>query len=177
MNAGRLSPILDELDRRLRDPPQLRLALCAVMLAVWYGLIYSPLSARIEETVLDRTRTESHLTTALDIEALQRETAKVRGRIPAQTDPNEWVEYLLGGIRKFPVRMLKFEPQSMRKHGPFDVVVLKVELQGRYSDLDAVLAWIEVNPRLLRIDALALEPGRGETDSLVLRLTVLGIAG
>lgn len=176
MEAGRLAPILNSLNRRLRNPLQLRLILGGSLLAVWYGLVFVPLRSRIDKTARDRAQSEAHLSLARDIEALRTETKAFKGRIPTHADTNEWVEYLLGGVREFPVKMLKLEPKGMRKHGPFEVVALQIELQGSYRDLDAMLAWIEVNPRLLRIDSLVFEPSRGKAETLDLKLTVLGMA-
>ena len=176
MESGRIAPILKSLERRIRNPLQLRLIVGMAMLAVWYLLIYSPLSGGIETTAKERTQAEAHLTLARDIEALRAETKSFSDRLPTHTDTNEWVEYLLSGVRKFPVKMVKLEPKGMRKHGPYNVVILQFELQGGFRELDAMLAWIEGNPRLLRVDSLIFEPSRGKADSLDLKLTVLGMA-
>jgi hypothetical protein len=177
MNSGRLPTILDRLDQNLREPVRLRIIIGVVMIGAWYALIYTPINDRIELTARDRARTEAHLDSARAIDALRIEVAKFQGYLPPRSDTNEWVEYVLGGVRKLPIKVLKLEPQAVRKHGPFEVVVLKMELQGAFADIDALLAWIEVNPRLLRIDAIVLEPGRAEGEGLTLRLTVLGVLG
>jgi hypothetical protein len=177
MDAGRLAPLLDDLDRRMRDPIQLRLSLGVAMVAAWYLAIYAPLSERIEATTRDRGRTDAHLATAKAIVALRAEAEKYRGHLPPPADANEWVEYLVGGVRRFPVKVSKLEPLPMRKHGPFDVLALKLELLGTFAALDGLLAWIEANPRLLRIDAITFEPEQGDGRNLVLRLTVIGIVG
>jgi Tfp pilus assembly protein PilO len=177
MDSGRLTPILENLKRRLRDPLQLRLILGVGMLAGWASLVYLPISDGIEQAVQDRARAAAHSAVARDIEALRIQDAKYKARLPTATDPNEWVEYLLGGLRNSAVRLLKLEPQILRKHGPYDVVVVRIEAQGSYNDLSALLAWIETNPRLLRIDSLTLQPSRGLDGDVVLNLTVLGVMG
>ena len=176
MEAGRFAPILKSLGRRLRDPLQLRIILGAALLSAWYGFVYVPMSGRIEQVAKNRAQVEAHLVLARDIEALRRTAEVFKDRLPAHTDTNEWVEYLLAGVRKFPVKLLRLEPQGIRKHGPFDVVLLQVELQGEFQDLDAVLAWLEVNPRFLRVDSLNFLPSSGKGKGLGLKLTVLGIA-
>ena len=175
MKAGRSALILDKLDRILRDPLKLRVLVGATMMGAWYGLFYTPISGLIQATAGDRALTESHLEAAKAIGELRTEVDKFRSYLPARSDMNEWVEYVLAGVRKFPLKVLKLEPQANRKHGPFNLAVLKLELQGQFEHLDAMLAWIEVNPRLLRIDAIDLTPGRGEADDLILNLTVLGV--
>ena len=177
MNAGRLAPILKKLDGALRDPLKLRIIVGVVMLGAWYGLFYMPTSERIAGAEQGQVSARTHLETAKDVEGLRAEVAKFEGRLPKGTDPNESVEYLLGGVRKRPLKVIKLEPQVVRKHGPFDVVIMKMELQGTFADLDALIAWIEVNPRLLRIDAIALEPGRSDGEEMTMRLTILGVIG
>src|SRR6267154_2354886 len=83
---------------------------------------------------------------------LRNQDAKYRARLPIGTDPNEWVEYLLGGVRQSTVRLLKLEPQILKKLGPYEIVVI-------------------------RIDSLTLQPTRSADSDLTLGLTVLGVMG
>lgn len=167
---------LDSIDRHLRDPLKLRIALASVMLGGWYFLAFSPLTEKIAAAARDRASVETHLTLARDIEALRGASSALKDRVPQHTDTNQWAEYLLAGVRAFPVRLLRLEPQGTRKHGPFDVVLLQVELQGEYRDLDSVLAWIEGNERFLRVDTLAFQPSSGKSKGLDLKMTVVGIS-
>lgn len=177
MDAGRLAPLLDDLDRRMRDPVQLRLILGVTMVAAWYLAIYNPLRDRIEATGRERDRAAAHLSAAKSIVALRAEAEKYRGHLSPRGEANEWFEYLLGGVRRFPIKVRKLEPMPVRKHGPFDAPSVKLELQGSFEGLDGLLAWIEANPRLLRVDAIVFEPEQGNALSLVMRVTVVGIVG
>lgn len=177
MDAGRLAPLLKELRTRLKDPLQLRIAVGAAMALGWYAGVYLNASAGIEEATRARASASAHAAVAREIQGLRDEVAKFQGRLPRGTDPNEWVEYFLASFRDRPVRLLKLEPKGVRKHGPLSVVILQIELAGKYADLDAALAWIEDNPRLLRVDSAALDRGRGADRDLLLRLTVLGVMG
>lgn len=176
MEAARRETLLETLDHRLRDPLQLRLALGLVLLGGWYFLAFAPLTERIEMSAKNRASVERHLALARDIESLRSVAAAFKDRLPTHTDTNEWVEYLLAGVRTFPVKLLRLEPQGVRKHGPFDVTLLQLELQGEYRDLDAVLAWIEENPRFLRVDSMSFLPASGKGKGLDLKLTVVGIS-
>ena len=177
MDAGRLGPILKDLRRRLKDPLQLRFFVGGGMALAWYAAVYLPASSGIAEASRSKSAATAHAVVAREIQALRAETAKFRDRLPRGTDANEWVEYILAGVRDRPVRLLKLEPKGLRKHGPFNVVILQIELAGKFADLDAALAWIEDNPRLLRIDNAAIDRGRGNDRDLLLRLTVLGVMG
>lgn len=176
MELGRLAPILDDLDRRMRDPIQLRLGLGAILVGAWYLAIYAPMSERIDAASRDREQLEAHLATAKAIVALRAEADKFRGHLPDRKDPNGWIESILQGVRRFPVKVRKFEPLPPRKHGPHDALSAKLELVGTTPALDGLLGWIEANPRLLRVDSIVLEPDQGEK-ALVLRITVVGIVG
>ena len=115
---------------------------------------------------------------ASEIEALcARGADKFRDRLPQGTDPNEWVEYTLAGIRSFPLKLLKLEPQGVKKFGPFQIMVLRIEIQGSFADLERLLGWLEFNPRLLRIDVVNIQKSGGVEGGLTLRLTVLGVIG
>ncbi len=177
MDAGRLGPLLKDLRARLKDPLQLRFFLGGAMALAWYAGVYMPASAGIEQATATRSAAAAHAAVAKEIQGLRAEAAKFRDRLPKGTDPNEWVEYVLAGLRDRPVRLLKLEPKGVRKHGPFPVVILQIELAGKFADLDAALAWIEDNPRLFRVDSAAIDKGRGSDRDLILRLTVLGVMG
>ena len=175
MDLGRLAPILGTLDSHLRDPLKLRAALAAVALGGWYGLAFAPLSARVEESGKRRGQAEAHLELAREIEALRVAAADFKGRVPSRVDTNEWVEYVLAGVRRFPVRLLRLEPMGVRKHGPFNLAQLSLELQGTYRDLDAVLGWVESNPRLMRVDGLSIAPASGKGKGIDMKLNILGL--
>ena len=178
MDSGRLGSLVVNVKKRLRDPLQLRLALVFSSLMVWYVGVYSPISGRMDATLSELSKSEKQLGVLREIEALRSQAAKFRDRIPTKTDPNEWVEYMLGGIRKYPpLKLLKLESQGMKKHGPFNVMILRIEIQGEFADLDGLLGWIETNARLFRIDSVTLKPTMGNIGGLVLQLTVLGVMG
>jgi hypothetical protein len=177
MNVGRFKPLLINLGERLKDPLQLRIAIGAVLLAGWYFGVYGPLDVEISTAVKERTSIAAHMVLARDIEAIRSEVNKLGPRLPTGTDANEWVEYFLGSIREYPVRLLKLEPMGTKKHGPFTVIILRIELSGQYEDLIKMLAWVESNKRLLRVDAVAIEPGRLGVGAMTLKMTVLGVMG
>jgi hypothetical protein len=177
MNVGRLKPILKNLGERLKDPLQLRITVAAVFLFGWYFGIYEPLGASMRTSAKERTAVMTHMLLARDIEALRGEVDKLRPRLPIGADANEWVEYLLGAIREYPVRLLKLEPLGTKKHGPFAVIVLRIELSGQYDDLIKMLAWVESNDRLLRVDSVGIDPARSGGGAMTLKMTVLGVNG
>jgi Tfp pilus assembly protein PilO len=176
MDAGRLGKLWINFRRRLKDPLQLRFILAVGVAAPWYFLVYSWLSGGTEEVEKARVKSEAHLALAREIVSLRAEVAKFRPRLPAHTDPNEWVEYLLSGVRLYPLKLVKLEPREMKKQGPFDVMVLTIDLQGRYTDLEALLVWVESNSRLFRIDAIDIAPTL-DGSTMSMKMTILGVMG
>ncbi|HMB06015.1 MAG TPA: GspMb/PilO family protein [Isosphaeraceae bacterium] len=110
-------------------------------------------------------------------DSVRAQVKRFQGRLPENTDPNEWVEYVLGGIRRYPIKLASLKPDTPRKHGPFNVVVLKIALEGAYPDLDKLIGWLESNDRLFRIDSVQLEPHRSSNGDMNMVLVVLGVMG
>jgi Tfp pilus assembly protein PilO len=176
MNASRLGKLWKNFRRRLKDPLQLRFILAVAIAVPWYFLVYPAISGGTEEIEKARVNSEAHLALAREIVSLRAEVAKFRPRLPTHTDPNEWVEYLLSGVRLYELRLVKLEPREMKKQGPFDVMVLTIDIQGRYSDLEALLVWVESNPRLFRVDTIDIGPTLGAS-TMTLKMTILGVMG
>ena len=90
---------------RLHDPLQLRICVIAVVLLVGYGAVYQPLSDKIDETKRKLDRDKKLLDLAGSIEQLQEQYRSFEGRLPQQVDTKEWVQYVLEGIRRLPLKM------------------------------------------------------------------------
>ncbi|HBO42674.1 MAG TPA: hypothetical protein DD670_01800 [Planctomycetaceae bacterium] len=164
------------LAEHLRDPLKLRIFIAGVVLAIGYFGVYLPLEARIGETTRDLNRFKEHAKLTDEIEQLKAQIARVSKRVPKGTDNNEWLQYVLGGVRKHPVQLVKADPGEARQVGPFEAVVVKVEMRGAYPDLCAFLDWIETNERLFRIDSISMSP-LPRSDQLEMKLTLLGLRG
>ncbi len=165
------------LFERLHDPLQLRLFATGSMLLAGYLGIYMPLSGRIAELAPKLAQEQKRLSLARDIEHLRHQVDTYKDRLPDKTDTNEWVQYVLEGIRNFPLKLVALDPAAPRRAGPYKAVVLHIEIEGAFSDLDSFLHWLESNDRLMRVDAVKIEPARGERKTLVMQLTVLGVMG
>jgi hypothetical protein len=50
-----------------------------------------------------------------------------------------------------------------------------VELEGAFPDMNAFLAWLETNERLMRVDSVRIQPHRSGNGSLVMQVTILGV--
>jgi Tfp pilus assembly protein PilO len=162
---------------RLQDPTQLRVCLTVVMLAVGYLGIYMPLSADIEQTTAKLAAEKKRLDLAHDIEHLRAQYTKLKRRLPKKTDINEWVEYVLSGSRRFPLRLVTLDKDPPREVGPYKAVVLRIEVEGTFPDMNAFLAWLETNERLMRVDSVRIQPHRSNNGSLVMQVTLLGVMG
>jgi hypothetical protein len=166
----------DFLDR-LHHPFQLRLFVTAAVLLVGYVGVYMPLDSTIADTTRQLTKEQKRLALARDIEQLRAQQERFQKRIPTQIDQNEWVEYVLGGIRVLPLKLVALEARSPQDIGPFKVVVLNCEIEGGFHDMEQLIRWLEFNERLLRIDSVRMAPHRSNNGTLVMQLVILGVMG
>jgi Tfp pilus assembly protein PilO len=176
-NSGDNADLRSRLLARLHDPLQLRIVLTVLVVAVGYLGIYMPLSGEINETCRKLAAEEHRLELARSIEHLRQQFHNLEGRLTEQTDSKEWVNYVLEGIRALPLKLIALDCDAPRELGPYKAVVLRIELEGRFADLDAFLCWLESNQRLFRTDSMRLVPARAGKDAQLMQLTVLGVMG
>jgi Tfp pilus assembly protein PilO len=168
---------LKKLVERLHDPFQLRLFLAAVAVVVGYAGIYVPLASRIEKTSQKLASQQKRKQLAADIEHLRAEVEVLNTRLPENTDTNEWVQYVLDGVRETPLKLNNLDSDAPQRVGPYEAIVLHLELQGAFGDLDAFLDWVESNQRLFRVDSARIAPPTSHSDQLLMQLTLLGLKG
>jgi len=114
----------------LQHPTRLRVALTCAVLLTGYAGVYLPLSSEIDDTARRLAAEQKRLDLARDVERLREQCRAFKGRLPAKADSNEWVQYVIAGIRRFPVKLVLLDPEAPREVGPYKVVVLRVELEG-----------------------------------------------
>jgi hypothetical protein len=166
------------LIERMHDPLQLRAALCVLLLVCWYSVAYTPLAAQIVTTTSQLQRDRKRLGLAKEVEALRVEAAQFKDRIPPRSDPNEFLQYVLAGVRKGPLKLGSLSPERSKEAGPFQLAAVRLELLGLYPDVEAFLRWVETDQRLLRVDALKMEPeGREGEGQLKVLVTIVGLMG
>lgn len=176
---------------RMHDPLQLRVVVIGTVLLLGYSGVYMPLDAKISATKQELAREQKLADLANSLEQLQVQCRSFGKRLPQQADSKEWMQYMHEGVRRFPLKLAKLDCLPPKKAGPYPVVVLKIELEGSYFDLDQFLRWLESNPRLLRADEIDIavakntakdkekgkEVEKESKDNMVMKLTVLGLAG
>lgn len=194
----RRADLKSRLLERMHDPLQLRITVLGIVLFLGYSGVYLPLDAQISATKQELVRERKLADLASSLEQLQSQCRSFAKRLPQQADSKEWMQYMHEGVRSFPLKLSKLDCLPPRKVGPYPIVVLKLELEGSYYDLDQFLRWIESNPRLLRADEIdislakivkVVEKGKDKSkdkskevekepkDDMVMRVTVLGLAG
>lgn len=166
-----------QLLTRLQNPVQLRVFITALVVLGGYLGIYGPLNGEIADTSEQLARARKRLDLTRDIEYLRGQFNRFQARLPHKTDTNEWVQYVLGGIRELPVKMVALDSKAPRDVGPYKAVVLQMELEGKFSDLHSFIRWLEVNERFFRVDGLSFTPHRKQGGLVTMQLTVLGVMG
>ena len=162
---------------RMHDPVQLRAALCVVLLAAWYSMGYTPMRDRIGATAAKLDRDRKRLALATEVEALRGEAAEFADRLPPRSDPNEFLQYVLDGVRSGPLKLVSLTPDKPKDAGPYQIAAVRVDLEGKYKDIDAFLRWAENDRRLLRVDSFKVDPDSKEPDTLKVSLSILGLMG
>jgi len=165
---------IQKLVERLHDPLQFRIFVTGVILAVGYVGVYMPLESRITETTQNLTKTAEYENLVDEVKQLRDEVDQVVARLPTDTDTNEWIQYVIAGVRKLPVKLDNLDSADPRRVGPFEAVVLRVEVRGYYHDLESFVNWVETNERLFRIDAVTVVPMR-KGDQLEMEIMLLGL--
>jgi Tfp pilus assembly protein PilO len=166
-----------KLIERMHDPLQLRAVLCVGLLVAWYALGYMPMRDRIALTTSKLERDRKRLALATEVEALRGQAAEFADRVPPRSDPNEFLQYVLAGVRSGPLKLVSLSPEKPKDAGPYQVASVRIDLEGKYKDVDSFLRWVENDKRLLRIDAVKVDPDSKDPDVLKVALTVLGLMG
>ncbi|SIO12658.1 hypothetical protein SAMN05444166_2593 [Singulisphaera sp. GP187] len=166
----------------LRSPFKLRAVVGATLLGTWYFVLYQPIVAQIS-TMTQRLNTDrKRLELATTIEDLQLLTRRFQEKVTQSSDQNEVVQYLMGGIRQRPIKLVSLVPMSTSELGDYRLVQVSISVEGSYTNMEALMRWIEADPHLFRIEqfqfGLARTQSTSKPDGLYsLNLTVVGIFG
>jgi Tfp pilus assembly protein PilO len=158
--------------KHLSDPAKLRMLVVSGLVLSSVVLAYMPLTQQIAEKKAFLADKKRRLDAIKDVEVLRGEVDSYRRRIPKDADTNEWVQYILAGLREVRVKLRDMESKPPRKVGPYHTVTLAIEVEGTYAEVKRFVEWLEQSDRLLRIDSTRLEK---QSDSLVMRLVLLGL--
>ena len=153
---------------QLRHPIKLRLVLYLTILAGWYFLFYSPLSDEMAVTQARINKEQKRITTAREVEVVRKSLVAYKDRVPAKSDLNELIQYVMGRIRSSPLKLIDLKPDKAKALGPYDAIALRLTLEGTYQELDELLTWVQNERRLLRVDSLSLTPstkGTGKNEA------------
>ena len=160
----------------LHNPARLRTAVLAAVLAAGYGAIYLPLNNKIDVTTGKLANSRNQLKLVAEVEQLRKQFQQVEKRLPQQTDAAEWMEFVLDGIRRSPLKLESFSPGTVQAGGAYQVITLNIKLSGSLEEVGKFVQWLESNERLFRVDSLRLAPASvdGE-DCIGMDITVLGV--
>ena len=165
---------------RLHNPTELRMFLLALVLGVGYVAIYMPLDNTIAATTIKLQDARKRLALADEVEVLRKQFRSIQSRIPENGDTNDWMQYVLSGLRQSPLKLESFNPIPPQPLGTYQVLSIKIKVSGSFADMDQFIYWLESNPRLFRVDSVKISPGAGgagEEGDIGLDIVVLGVVG
>jgi hypothetical protein len=178
METGKKVPNLKtRLLESLRRPGCLRAVLTGLAILIGYTAIYWPSSGSLAEAADGLKMEQKRLQLAKDIEHLRAEYGRFKHRLPVKSDANEWVHYVLEGLRGFPLKVVSLDPRPLQNVGPYKAVVMRIQLEGSFQELHKFLGWLETNERLFWVDRLTVMPGGQGLESPSMQLNVLGVTG
>ena len=169
---------LRKVIEQLRDPFRFRMFVTLVLLGLAYFAIYTPLSLKIEATKRKLKHEERFAALTEDVATLRAQMESFEHRLVKDSDVNNWIEYVLNGVRALPaIQLVNLDTRDERKVGLYRAYGLRLEVTGEMKDLDALLYWIESNDRLFRVDLIKLSPDRKNPTHRSMQLDLLGLKG
>jgi type II secretory pathway component PulM len=177
---AKVSKTKQQLEGILRSPTRLRAVITIFLVGLWYFAIYQPAVTQIDEKQRQLDGERKRLLLASNIEDLRNENDRFRRRFPTQTDQNAAVQYLIEGVRAFPLKLTNLDHKMPKDVGPFKTMFVTLGVEGEYPTLEKLVRWVETNPRMYRIDQIMLDPPRfGVTaqNSYKLQLVIMGVLG
>lgn len=172
------SKLLATLTNLVHSPAKLRALLTVLLLGGWYVGFATPRIEEIDTTSRQLGKERSRLELAKQVEHLRKQVARFQERIPATPDASEWMQYMLSGLRRFELKVSTLDTNSLKDAGPYKVVVMRLDVEGSFREVDRFLRWVETNQRLLRVDSLSLTPqkqGKETQDKMKATMVILGL--
>jgi len=158
----------------LSDPVKMRLAVIVAMTAVAIMAVYRPLAGQIETKQRQLAAQRRRVDLIAGVEVLRKQAGVYRPRISEKSDTNEWVQYILTGLRESGVKLRDMSSRQPRRVGPYKAIVLTVDVQGNYKTAKSLMEWLEQSDRLLRIDTVRCQKKLG---SIEMKIVLLGLVG
>jgi Pilus assembly protein, PilO len=160
---------------QLRHPLKLRLLLSVAIIGGWYFLFFSPLSEKTTAATAKIALERKRIAVARQIEQTKKSIGPDQARIPAGADANELMRHLITHMRSSPLKLLDLKPEKPKDLGPFETIGLKLILEGTFVEIDEFLKWVETDRRLLRIDAIKLDPLAKDATRLTAQVVLLSL--
>ena len=153
----------------VRDSTRMKVVVTLAVVLVGHFGVCQPFNTAIARTTRLLREEERRWQLAQDIELLEAHEAHFQPRVVVGWDVNQWVQYVLDGVRARPLLLKDLDSGEKYKVGPYTAIELQLQVSGSARDVDSLLFWLETNERLFRIDALKLEPVRGDAPVSSLR--------
>jgi len=170
-------PMQKAAAEQLRDPFRFRIFVAMIALAIAYFGVYQQLSGKIDGTKRQLNKETERETLANEVDMLRAQKEFFEDRLKKDSDANEWIQYVLGGVRSLPLELINLDSEEERTAGSYKCVAMRLSVSGEMKDLGQLLLWLETNDRIFRIDVLAIEPLRQHETHRQMTITLLGLKG
>lgn len=158
--------VVRQLIIQLRNPTKLRFVCVAILWIVGYGFFISDQNKKINEANAQLAVETKRVAVCKEIENLQKQLDLCNKNVMLYAQDNEWVESILAETRTVNLLVASMETRAgeTATHGPYTVLVLRMQLQGTYLELLKLVRWCDSPERTIRVDSLKIDRAAGYLD-------------
>ncbi len=160
---------LKALDPYIRDPRKLRVIVLSLVALAAVALVYWPLEGGIAKRQKELERLQERGSLVEEIVTLRTYLEIYESRLPEEADVNFWSEHLMNGMRLAGLKLRSFEPrkQDRIKFAGYTGLIVRVEVEGPYTNLVKFLGWLEYNEVFCRVIVIRSQDNNGTLLSTV----------
>jgi Tfp pilus assembly protein PilO len=133
---------------------------------VGYGFFISDQNKKINEANAQLVVETKRVAICMEIENLQKQLDFCNKNVLSYAQDNEWVESILAETRTVNLLVASMETRAgeTSTHGPYSVLVLRMQVQGTYLEMLKLLRWCDSPERIVRVDSLKIDRNAGYLD-------------
>lgn len=163
---------LEQLAEKLRDPFRMRMTVACLAAAVLVLGISDQLESKIKRSKSETRRLKSTISTAEEIELMRVSLEQVEPKVLEGKGTDAILKHLIVRFRETPISLMRIEPDAPVRVGPFESVRVTAEFHGEFADFHKLLADLDNDPKLLRVESVAIDAPKQADKPATMQLVV-----
>ena len=94
--------------------------------------VLQPLERRDDGDAGGIDKERKRIAAAHEVDQARKALEVFKDRVPANSDPNELMEFVMARIRSSPLKLVDLKPDKPKSLGPYDCIALHLTLEGTY---------------------------------------------